>query len=516
MTDLHAKPQQLTTIEVRNPADGSVVGAVPADTPETVAAKARELRLFQPEWEAMGAKGRKPWLLKFQDWMLDNAEHITDVLQAESGKPRSEAAIEVPMSADGLKYWARNAEAFLADAHPKPHNPLTKVKRLTTAYRPYPVVGMITPWNFPFAMPAIDAVPALAAGASVLLKPSEVTPLSAVEFVRGWTEIGAPPVLALATGLGGTGAAVVANSDFVQFTGSTATGRKVAVACAERLIPYGLELGGKDPAIVLADADLERAANGITWGGMFNSGQACISVERVYVEEPVYDEFVEKLTDKVGQLREGKDDHRHRVDVGAMATAAQRDLVQRHVDGAVAEGARVTTGGKPTGVGTFFEPTVLADVTSEMACMTEETFGPTLPVVKVANEEEAIRLANDSNYGLSGSVWTRDAARGERVARRLETGSVNVNDVMMASFSFALPMGGWKNSGVGARNGGAAGLLKYCRAQAITTPRIPTQSREMLWYPYSRRKGRFATGIIRAASARGLRRFGIKPRGGSR
>ena len=201
MTDLHAKPQQLTTIEVRNPADGSVVGAVPADTPETVAAKARELRLFQPEWEAMGAKGRKPWLLKFQDWMLDNAEHITDVLQAESGKPRSEAAIEVPMSADGLKYWARNAEAFLADAHPKPHNPLTKVKRLTTAYRPYPVVGMITPWNFPFAMPAIDAVPALAAGASVLLKPSEVTPLSAVEFVRGWTEIGAPPVLALATGL---------------------------------------------------------------------------------------------------------------------------------------------------------------------------------------------------------------------------------------------------------------------------------------------------------------------------
>ena len=173
-----------------------------------------------------------------------------------------------------------------------------------------------------------------------------------------------------------TGAAVVANVDYVQFTGSTATGRKVAVACAERLIPYSLELGGKDPAIVLADADLERAANGIAWGGVFNSGQACVSVERVYVEEPVYDEFVAKLTDKVGRLRQGQDDHRYRFDVGAMATAAQRDMVARHVDEAVAAGARVTTGGKPTGVGTFFQPTVLADVDQSMSCMTEETFGP--------------------------------------------------------------------------------------------------------------------------------------------
>lgn len=507
---------QQTTIEVRNPADGTVVGAVPNDSAETVAAKARELRLFQPEWEALGSGGRKTWLLKFQDWILDNAEHIADVLQSETGKPRTEAELEAPMSADGLNYWARNAEAFLADSHPKPHNPLIKAKRLTTAYRPYPVVGVITPWNFPFVMPALDVVPALAAGASVLLKPSEVTPLSAVEFVRGWTEVGAPPVLALATGFGETGAAVIANADFVQFTGSTATGRKVAVACAERLIPYSLELGGKDAAIVLADADLERAANGIAWGGMFNAGQACISVERVYVEAPVYDEFLAKLTDKVGQLREGQDDRRCRFDVGAMATAAQRDIVARHVDEAVANGARVTTGGKPTGVGTFFEPTVLADVKPEMACMTEETFGPTLPVVKVADEQEAIRRANDSRYGLSGSVWTRDTAHGERVARQLETGAVNVNDVMNAAFSFALPMGGWKHSGIGTRNGGADGVLKYCRAQAIAAPRIPTQSRELLWYPYSRRKMRFALGLVRAAAAHGVRRVGLKPRGSAR
>ena len=350
----------------------------------------------------------------------------------------------------------------------------------------------------------------------MLLKPSEVTPLSAVEFVRGWNEIGAPPVLALTTGYAETGAAVIANSDYVHFTGSTATGRKVAVACAERLIPYSLELGGKDPAVVLADADLERAANGIAWGGMFNSGQVCVSIERVYVEAPIYDEFVAKLTDNVSRLRQGQDDDRYRFDVGAMATPAQRDIVRRHVDEAVAAGARVTTGGQPTGVGTFFQPTVLADVDQSMACVNEETFGPTLPVVKVADEDEAIRLANDSNYGLSATVWTGDNARGERVARRLEAGAVNVNDAMANGFQFALPMPGWKHSGVGSRNGGADGLLKYCRPQAITTPRIPTQANEPLWYPYSRRKFRIALGLMRAGAAHGLRRVGLKPRGGAR
>ena len=515
MTELHAQTRS-KTIEVRNPADGAVVGSVPIDTPETVAAKARELRLYQPEWEAMGAKGRKPWLLKFQDWVFDNAERLTDVLQSETGKPRAEASMEAPLAADLLNYWAGNAEAFLADRHPKPHSPMGVTKRLTTIHRPYPVVGQIIPWNFPFLNAAIDGVPALAAGAALLLKPSEVTPLSAVEFARGWAEIGAPPVLALTTGYAETGAAVIANSDYVHFTGSTATGRKVALACADRLIPYSLELGGKDPALVLADADLERAANGIAWGGMFNSGQVCVSIERVYVEAPVYDEFVAKLTDNVRRLRQGRDDDRYRFDVGAMATPAQRDIVERHVDQAVAAGARVTVGGKPTGVGTFFQPTVLADVDQSMSCMTEETFGPTLPVVKVADEEEAIRLANDSRYGLSATVWTRDLERGARVARRLEAGAVNVNDALVNGFSFALPMPGWKQSGIGSRNGGAEGLLKYCRQQAITVPRVPTQAKEVLWYPYSRRRFKVALSVVRAAAAHGLRRLGMTPRGGAR
>ena len=326
MTAIQPKAQT-ATIQVRNPADGALVGEVPTDTPEAVAAKAGELRRFQPAWENIGPKGRKAWLLKFQDWVVDNTEHLIDVLQSETGKTRADASVELPATADLLNYWAGNAEKFLADRHPKPHSPLAAAKKLTTVYRPYPVVGVITPWNFPFAMPSMDVIPALAAGAAVLLKPSEVTPLSAVEFVRGWTEIGAPPVLAVATGYGETGAAVVDNVDYVQFTGSTATGRIIARQCAERLIPYSLELGGKDPALVLADADLDRAANGIAWGGLFNSGQVCVSVERVYVEEPVYDEFLAKLTENVRELRQGRDDRGYRFDVGAMATVAQRDIV---------------------------------------------------------------------------------------------------------------------------------------------------------------------------------------------
>jgi len=505
-TPAAAPPSRL---EVHNPATGEVVGTAPIRSAREVAETVRELRLHQPEWEAIGAHGRKEWLLKLQDWILDNTDGLADVLQSETSKPRVDALIDPSFAADLLGYYARRAGKFLADEHPSPHSPLARVKRLTTVYRPYPVVGVITPWNFPLAMPALDVIPALAAGAAVLLKPSEVTPLSALELARGWAEIGAPPVFAVVTGAGETGAAVVDTVDFVQFTGSTATGRRIAATCGERLVPYSLELGGKDPAIVLADADLDRAAYGIAFGGLFNSGQVCISVERIYVEAPVYDEFVGKLTTHVRELRQGADGRKSEHDVGALANAAQQAIVTRHVEEAIAKGARALTGGKATGVGTFFEPTVLVDVDHTMACMTEETFGPTLPVMKVADETEAVTLANDSVYGLSASVWTGDKARGERIARQLNVGAVNVNDVYSNLFNFALPMGGWNQSGIGARWGGAEGVRKYCRKQALTSPILPTQQKEMFWFPYSTGRLAFALTAMRAAGARGMRRVGI-------
>nr|WP_239003596.1 aldehyde dehydrogenase family protein [Nocardia panacis] len=514
---MHSAPQRTDSVlegtdsvfEVRNPGTGEIVGTVAEQTADVVAAAIAELRLRQPEWEAIGPRGRRDWLLKFQDWLIDHTEHLTDVVQSETGKPRVDAMIDPAFATDLIGYYARRAPKFLAEEHPSPHSPLARVKRLTTVYRPYPVVGVITPWNFPLAMPILDIIPALAAGAAVVLKPSEVTPLSALELARGWAEIGAPPVFTVVTGPGETGAAVVAEADFIQFTGSTATGRRIAVTCAERMIPYSLELGGKDPAIVLADADLDRAAHGIAFGGMFNSGQVCISVERVYVEAPVYDEFVAKLTKAVRGLRQGLDGRKARFDIGALANENQTRIVQRHVDEAVAAGARVLTGGKRAGFGTAFEPTVLVDVDHTMSCVKEETFGPTLPVIKVADEAEAVRLANDSPYGLSASVWTGSRERGERVARRLEAGAVNVNDVFANLFNYALPMGGWRLSGVGARWGGAQGVRKYCRQQAITAPMLPTQRKEMIWYPYSVPKLTIALGAMRAAGARGVRRFDL-------
>nr|WP_051177800.1 aldehyde dehydrogenase family protein [Nocardia concava] len=494
---------------MRNPATGALAGTVPIDSAETVADRVRALRAAQPAWEALGPDGRKEWLLKLQDWLVDNTDCLADVLQSETGKARVDALIDPAFSVDLTGYYARRAAKFLADEHPSPHSPLARVKQLTTVFRPYQVVGVITPWNFPLAMPVIDVIPALAAGAAVILKPSEVTPLSAVELARGWREIGAPPVFEVVTGAGETGAAVVGNADYIQFTGSTATGRKIATACTERMIPFSLELGGKDPAIVLADADLDRAAHGIAFGGLFNAGQVCISVERVYVEAPVYDEFLKKLTAAVKEVRQGVDGRKPQYDMGALANENQAQIVQRHVEEAVKAGARITTGGKRTGVGTLFEPTVLADVDHTMSCMTEETFGPTLPVMKVANEAEAVRLANDSIYGLSASVWSGDKDRAERVARQLNAGAVNINDVFANMFSFALPMGGWGQSGTGARWGGANGVRKYCRQQAITKPILPTQTKEPLWFPYSPPKLTFAMAAMRAAGTRGLRRIDL-------
>ncbi len=493
-------------IAVRCPADGRDVGTVPDLGRDDIAAICADLRRAQPQWEALGPHGRSAHLLRWLDWLLDNERRLLTLVQQETGKSWADASLEMSVAVDVINYFTANAERFLADRKVKPAGVANAVRKLRVQVRPHQLVGLITPWNGPLAGPMMDVVGALVAGAAVVSKPSEVTPLTWSEVVRGWRdEIGAPPVLAVATGGREAGAAVVDEVDMVMFTGSVRTGRSIAVRCAERLIPCSLELGGKDALIVLADADLERAAKAAVWGGMTNSGQACVGVERVYVEAPVYDEFVALLTDKVKALRQGMDaPGSFASDIGVMVTSNQVDIVAEHVADAVAKGARVLTGGDRM-PGNGFAPTVLVDVDHSMRCMREETFGPTLAIMRVADEDEAVMLANDSEYGLSSSLWTRDRRKADRISRRIEAGSVSINNALVATFQLPIPMGGWKNSGLGTRFGGAQGVLKYCRQQSVVEERLSLKS-EPLWYPVVPVRSRLIARAVRLLGAHDWRR----------
>src|SRR5437899_7593694 len=385
---------------------------------------------------------------------MDNADQVVATIVSETGKTHEDATFaEISYAGHAFGFWAREAEGYLADEHVSSSQLLVKGKKLIVRYGPLGLIGVIGPWNYPLTNSFGDCIPALAAGNSVILKPAEITPLTSLLLAEGLLECGLPEnVLQIATGRGGTGAALVEHVDMIMFTGSTRTGRKVAEAAARRLIPASLELGGKDPMIVLSDAELERAANFATYYSMQNAGQTCISIERVYVEAPVYEEFVRKVSDKVRALRVGKPEGYGSVEVGAITFPPQLDTIKDHVADAVQKGARVLTGGQElAGAGRFFEPTVLVDVDHSMKIMTEETFGPTLPIMKVRDAEEAVRLANDTPYGLASSVFTRDTARGEQIARRIQAGAATVNDAMINYAARELPMGGAKASGLGSR-----------------------------------------------------------------
>lgn len=486
---------------VRSPATGAVVGEVPDHGPDDVAAVVQRARTAQASWGARPLAERIAVVDRFRRRLTEHRDMVAEQQQAETAKTWEDCQADIMLTTAWMAQAARHAPDWLADHRVGGGSVFSIGRRNTVQYEPLGVVGVIGPWNAPLSLTIGDAVPALLAGNAVVAKPSELTPLCVDLAVRFWLESGGPPdVLALTTGGGRTGAALVDHVDFVHFTGSVATGRKVAARAGERLIGCSLELGGKDAMIVLADADLERAAAACVHNGLFNTGQICISVERVYVEAAVHDRFVDLVASRVRTLRQGVPTGPGSVDLSTFVAPTQVDVVRGHVADAVERGARVVTGGRTTtGPATFHQPTVLADVDHSMRCMTEETFGPTIPIMRVTDADQAVELANDSDYGLAASIWSADTDRAERLARRIEAGTVTVNDATFHLGDAQLPMHGWKTSGLGGRNG-QQGMRRFTHTRVVQVAST-LGDRDPGWLPYDPRRSRLLFELYNRALA---------------
>lgn len=499
---LSIEPHQI--IEVHSPATLEKIGEVEVNSPLEVRAAVHRAREAFRAWSAMDFKRRAKVLLSARGHLLARSEELIELICRENGKPRLEALVEITYVCDVLTFYSKQARRFLKSHRVTPH--LLRNKKVTVHYQPRGVIGMITPWNFPLILTIGEAVPALAAGNAVVIKPSEWTPLIAArgaEILReAFTAAGAPAdILQIVNGYGETGGALVDEADMIAFTGSVRTGKLIAERAAKRLVPVSLELGGKDPMIVLRDADIERAANAAVWGAFTNSGQVCISVERVYVEDSIADEFTNRVVAKTRALRQGSDvnEVESRVDIGAMTFPKQVETVEDHIADARLRGAQVLTGGQRNSdlPGRYFEPTVLTNVNHSMKIMTEETFGPVLPIMRVRDEDEALRLANDSRYGLNASVFTRDKTRGEQIAAQVAAGVTCVNDVIAGFGVTDAPSGGLKESGIGKRHG-AEGIRRFCHQQVIVTDRFGMK-RDPFWYPYNAKTERVMLRLLNVA-----------------
>lgn len=472
------------TITSTNPANAKPLGEVPEHSAAEVRAAVDSARAAQRDWAKLPIEARCRRVLRFAEVLMARAEQVIDVLVAEGGKTRLEAlGMEVIVVADLVRYFAKHAPAMLAPEPITLH--LLKHRASYLHFVPRGVIGVIAPWNFPFSIPMGEVMMSLIAGNGVVLKPSEVTPLIALEAREIYLAADLPPDLfQVVTGRGATGAALIDGGiDYCVFTGSVATGKKIAAACGERLIPCTLELGGKAPAIVCADADLDRTAQALAWGGFANSGQVCASVERVYAVDAIHDALVARVAERARQLRQGDASRDANVDVGAMAWDHQVAHVDAIVKSAVANGAKVEAGGKRSpGPGLFFQPTVLSSCTQDMEVMRKEIFGPVLPIMRVRDEEEAIKLANDSHLGLLAYVFTRDREKGKRIAERIEAGTVMINDVLNTYGCPETPWGGVKQSGIG-RTHSVHGLRDLCQTRHVNHDRVAVP-RELWWYPY--------------------------------
>lgn len=517
-----------------NPATGELLGEFePAGEAEVRAAVARA-RDVAPEWRRLGVTERARYLFRLKEILYERRDEIAALITREAGKPLLESMLaEVTVVLDTLRYFGNHAAEFLAAERVPHHNLALKFKRGRLEYEPYGVVGVISPSNYPFSIPFSQLIPALVAGNTTVLKPSELTPQVGLEIREILEAAGFPPgVAGVVLGDGETGKAVAsAEIDKLIFTGSVAAGKKVQALAAKRLLPTVLELGGKDPMIVCADADLERAASGAVWGAFTNAGQACLSVERVYVIRSVAEQFTHLCVGKTRKLRLGPGNE-PTTDIGPLIRELQVRRVEEQVRDAVEQGANLLTGGcrpsfligsvyRPTSSagdlvesgaprreskgsagGFFYEPTVLSGVHHGMRVMREETFGPVLPIMAVEDEAEAVAMANDSEFGLSASVWTRDLKRGERIGQALEAGAVMVNDCLSYFGICEAPHGGVKASGIG-RTHARLGLLEMVRVKYIDVdlvPRVP----KLWWFGYDPKATRMMKGFTDFLFARGL------------
>ena len=503
---LPAQEKKATEVISYDPGTGEEIGRAPLASAEDVIQAVESARRAQPAWASLSYRQRGRVILQARALMLAERDELAHLISRETGKPAAEAlAMEIVPTLDAMHYFAHASEGLLRPQKIDIGQYGLMGRSSNIVFQPLGVIGIISPWNFPLATPADEVVMALMAGNAVVLKPSELTPLIALRLGDIFKRAGLPTgLLNIATGDGATGAALIdARVDKIMFTGSVATGKRVAEAAAKYLTPVVLELGGKDPMIILDDANLEMAARGAVWGAFANSGQACASVERCYVQESIAPKFIELVVAETRALKQGLGTESG-IDIGAMTNERQLQIVADHVIDAQQRGAQVLTGGQRGRnlAGLFYEPTVLTNVNHAMTIMRDETFGPVLPVMTFKTEDEAIQLANDSLYGLTASVWTKNIGRGKRIAERVAAGTVMVNEVVYTHGIAQTPWGGVKDSGYG-RTHGRLGLLELVYPQHIHVNRFSFLP-DLWWFRYSSQAGKlfgrlasnFTTGSI--------------------
>jgi acyl-CoA reductase-like NAD-dependent aldehyde dehydrogenase len=479
-------------LESFSPATGERLGSVPTLQPTEVQGVVAEVAAVQPFWAQLPLSDRARYMRRTAQVIIDNLDELTTLLAREQGKPRNEAyTMELVPTIDALHWIADNGPKILADERIRYTQPYFLSKKSWFTYDPLGVVGVIAPWNYPWSIPFGEAAIALMCGNGVVLKPASLTPLIGQRIHQVFERAGLPDGIVRAVHGGGAVGEALVESDVAKifFTGSVDVGRRVGTACSEQLKGSVLELGGKDPMLVLADADLDHAVAGCLWGGFANAGQTCSGIERVYVVRELAEQFTRGVVEGARALRVG-DPLSWDTEIGPMASEEQFELVRELVDDAVAAGARLRCGG-PVEVegmsGRFFAPAVLTGVTHDMRIMREETFGPVVPIVEVHDEEEAIALANDSDFGLGASVWTADRVKGRQIARRLDTGMVWINDHMYSHGAIQTPWGGTKDSGVG-RSHSRFGFHECVNVKHVAWE--PGRLRNFWWHPYDESLGR--------------------------